>query len=140
MKNFLSLAYFQNQFIPIEQAQVSIATHALHYGTAALGGLRVIPNSQNPSEILLFRLDQHCQRLSNSAKYLHYDLPADKIEQLINLKNNLRQLQKIKPLNIKTGLLSLSFQQINKCSLLTSFIYSSLPIEAISNRRDKRKA
>ena len=83
MKDFLPLAYFQNQFIPIEQAQVSIATHALHYGTAVLGGLRGVLNPLNPSEILLFRLDRHCQRLSNSAKYLHYDLPADKIEQII---------------------------------------------------------
>ncbi len=83
MTNFLPLAYFQNQFIPIEQAKISIATHALHYGTAALGGLRGIPDPQNPEQILLFRLDCHCQRLSNSAKFLNYDLSADKIKQII---------------------------------------------------------
>ncbi len=83
MTNFLPLAYFQHQFIPLEQAKISIATHALHYGTAALGGLRGITDPQNPQQTLLFRLDRHCQRLSNSAKYLNYDLPAEKIAMII---------------------------------------------------------
>ncbi|BAZ44822.1 branched-chain amino acid aminotransferase [Chondrocystis sp. NIES-4102] len=83
MHNFLKLAYFQNQFVPFEQANISIATHALHYGTGAFGGLRGIPNPEVPNQILLFRLDRHCQRLSDSAKFLKYDLPADKIQQII---------------------------------------------------------
>lgn len=83
MHNFLPIAYFQNQFVPFSQANISIATHALHYGTGAFGGLRGIPDPQNPNQILLFRLDRHCKRLSDSAKYLHFDLPADKIYQII---------------------------------------------------------
>lgn len=81
--NFLPIAYFQNKFIPFEDAKISIATHALHYGTGAFGGLRGIPDPQNPQQILLFRLDRHCKRLSDSAKYLRLDLPADKIQQII---------------------------------------------------------
>jgi branched-chain amino acid aminotransferase len=83
MHNFLPIAYFQNKFIPFAEANISIATHALHYGTGAFGGLRGIPDPQNEKQILLFRLDRHCQRLSNSAKVLNYDLPADKINQVI---------------------------------------------------------
>lgn len=83
MSNFLPIAYFQNQFVPVLEAKISIATHALHYGTGVLGGLRGIPNPQNPQQILLFRLDRHCQRLSNSAKFLHYELSADRIQQII---------------------------------------------------------
>ncbi len=83
MNDFLPLAYFRNQFLPFEQATISIATHALHYGTGAFGGLRGIPNPENSGQVLLFRLDRHCQRLSNSSKYLHYDLPADKIKTII---------------------------------------------------------
>jgi branched-chain amino acid aminotransferase len=83
MYNFLPIAYLQNKFIPFENANISIATHALHYGTGAFGGLRGIPNPQNPKQILLFRLDRHSQRLSKSAKLLLYDLPADKIQQTI---------------------------------------------------------
>jgi branched-chain amino acid aminotransferase len=83
MHNFLPIAYFQNQFVPFESANISIATHALHYGTGAFGGLRGIPDPENDQQILLFRLDRHCQRLSSSAKFLNYNLPADKIEQII---------------------------------------------------------
>jgi branched-chain amino acid aminotransferase len=83
MYNFLAIAYFQNQFLPFAEAKISIATHALHYGTGAFGGLRGILDPQEPKQILLFRLDRHCQRLSDSAKYLHYNLPANKIEEII---------------------------------------------------------
>jgi branched-chain amino acid aminotransferase len=79
MDNFLPIAYFQNQFVPFKDANLSIATHALHYGTGAFGGLRGIPDPANPNQILLFRLDRHAARLSNSAKLLNFDLPAEKI-------------------------------------------------------------
>jgi branched-chain amino acid aminotransferase len=83
VQSFLPVAYFQSKFVPFVDAKISIATHALHYGTGALGGLRGIPNPQDPNQIFLFRLEQHCQRLSNSAKFLHYDLPSDKIQAVI---------------------------------------------------------
>ncbi|MGB3615005.1 MAG: branched-chain amino acid transaminase [Elainellaceae cyanobacterium] len=83
MHSFLPIAYFENQFVPFEQANISIATHALHYGTGAFGGMRGLPDPQNPNQVLLFRLDRHCERLSTSARFLHYDLPADKIQSVI---------------------------------------------------------
>ncbi|MEO1669254.1 MAG: branched-chain amino acid transaminase [Cyanobacteria bacterium J06631_2] len=83
MHNFLETAYLKNKFIPFKEANISIATHALHYGTGAFGGMRGIPNPDNANQILLFRLDRHCNRLSDSAKLLNYDLPAAKIEQII---------------------------------------------------------
>lgn len=83
MYSFLPIAYFENQFLPFQDAKLSIATHALHYGTGAFGGLRGIPDPNNPQYILLFRLDRHAQRLSQSAKLLQFDLPADQIQQTI---------------------------------------------------------
>ncbi|NCO75162.1 MAG: branched-chain amino acid transaminase [Cyanobacteria bacterium] len=83
MPDFLPIAYFEGKFIPFVEANISIATHALHYGTGAFGGLRGTINPANPQQVLLFRLDRHCQRLSNSAKYLHYDLSPTKIEEVI---------------------------------------------------------
>lgn len=83
MHNFLATAYFQNKFVPFKEANISIATHALHYGTGAFGGMRGIPNPDNAEQILLFRLDRHCSRLSDSAKLLNYDLPGAKIQQII---------------------------------------------------------
>jgi branched-chain amino acid aminotransferase len=83
MPDFLPIAYFEGKFVPFAEANISIATHALHYGTGAFGGLRGTINPENDQQVLLFRLDRHCQRLSNSAKYLHYELSADKIQQVI---------------------------------------------------------
>ena len=94
MHNFLPIAYFENQFVPFQDANISIATHALHYGTGAFGGMRGIPSPDKPNQIILFRLARHAKRLSNSAKFLNYDLPADKIQQII-----IDFVQKNKPVN-----------------------------------------
>jgi branched-chain amino acid aminotransferase len=84
MYNFLPIAFFENEFIPFENAKLSIATHALHYGTGAFGGMRGIPDPKNPGQVLLFRLDRHAQRLAQSAKFLQFeDLSADKIQATI---------------------------------------------------------
>lgn len=40
-KTFLPYAYLRGEFLPFQNAHISIATHALHYGTAAFGGIRV---------------------------------------------------------------------------------------------------
>jgi branched-chain amino acid aminotransferase len=83
MPEFLPVAYFREQFVPFDEAKLSIATHALHYGTGAFGGLRGIPDPQDPQRILLFRLERHCQRLSNSARLLHYALSAERIQDIL---------------------------------------------------------
>ncbi len=82
-QNFLSIAYYRGEYIPFKDANLSIATHALHYGTSAFGGMRGIPDPANPNRILLFRVDRHAKRLSQSARFLHYDLPAETIEDAI---------------------------------------------------------
>ncbi len=68
-KNYLPFAYHQKNWKQFSEANISIATHALHYGTAAFGGMRAIVNPENSHEILLFRLRDHAQRLANSAKF-----------------------------------------------------------------------
>jgi branched-chain amino acid aminotransferase len=83
MYNFLPFAYFQDKIVPFQEATISIATHALHYGTLAFGGMRGIPDPQDPRQVLLFRLDRHCQRLSQSARFIHYDISAEKIKTAI---------------------------------------------------------
>ena len=34
------LAFFRGEFLPLADAKVGIATHALHYGTAVFEGIR----------------------------------------------------------------------------------------------------
>jgi branched-chain amino acid aminotransferase len=139
MEDFLPIAHFKNEFVPFEQANVSIATHALHYGTAAFGGLRGIRNPQNSQEILLFRLDRHCQRLSQSAKFLHYDLPADKIYQTIVDFVKLNKPEKsfyIRPLVYSSGLgIAPRLHDIEKSFLLYGLIMGEyLSDEGVSCR------
>ncbi len=74
MHQFLPFAWFQGKCVPFEEAKVSIATHALHYGTGAFGGMRAVPDPSNPNQILLFRVDKHAKRLCQSAKLLLADL------------------------------------------------------------------
>ena len=38
-----ALAYFRGDVVPIEEARVSVMTHALHYGTAVFEGIRGKP-------------------------------------------------------------------------------------------------
>lgn len=83
MHIFLPHAYLRGQFIPFAEANISVATHALHYGTAAFGGMRGLPDPQNPGNILLFRPDRHAKRLSNSARFMHFDLSAEEIERIL---------------------------------------------------------
>ncbi len=77
MHQFLPYAWFNGECIPFAEAKISIATHALHYGTAAFGGMRALPNPSDKSEFLLFRTDKHIKRLTQSAKFLLTELEED---------------------------------------------------------------
>jgi branched-chain amino acid aminotransferase len=65
--------------VPFAEATLSVATHALHYGTGAFGGMRGLPNPEDPSEVLLFRSDRHARRLSQSARLLLTELSEETI-------------------------------------------------------------
>jgi branched-chain amino acid aminotransferase len=69
-----SFAYFQGKIVPIEEAKISVMTHALHYGTGAFGGVRAYWNEEE-EELFIFRPLDHFKRLLNSGKILLMDLP-----------------------------------------------------------------
>ncbi|MFU8884444.1 MAG: branched-chain amino acid transaminase [Cyanobacteriota bacterium] len=83
MHQFLPYAWFGGKCVPFAEATLSVATHALHYGTAAFGGMRALPNPSDPAEILLFRADRHARRLSQSARLLLTELPEQTIHDAI---------------------------------------------------------
>ena len=80
MHQFLPYAWFGGRCVPFAEATVSVATHALHYGTGAFGGMRALPNPADPGEILLFRADRHARRLSQSARLLLTELSEQTIK------------------------------------------------------------
>ena len=84
MHQFLPYAWFGGRCVPFAEATLSVATHALHYGTGAFGGMRAIPNPADGQEILLFRADRHAKRLSQSARLLLTELTEETIHSAIH--------------------------------------------------------
>lgn len=67
-------AFFQGEFVPIEEAKVNVMTHALHYGTAAFGGLRAYWDEE-ARQLFVFRMRDHYRRFLQSAELLLIKLP-----------------------------------------------------------------
>jgi branched-chain amino acid aminotransferase len=84
MHQFLPYAWFGGKCVPFAEATLSVATHALHYGTGAFGGMRALPNPADSNEVLLFRADRHARRLSQSARLLLTELSEDTIHSAIH--------------------------------------------------------
>lgn len=80
---FLPTAYLQGEFIDFTDANISIATHALHYGTASFGGIRGMVDEANPTEAVITRLSDHTKRLADSAKYLQADFSQQQMQEVI---------------------------------------------------------
>lgn len=66
-------AFFQDKFVPFDQAKISIMTHAFNYGTAVFEGIRGYWN-KNKKQMYLFRLKEHYKRLFSSAQVLAIDI------------------------------------------------------------------
>jgi branched-chain amino acid aminotransferase len=67
-------AFFEGEFVPIEEAKVSIMTHALNYGTGCFEGIRGYWN-QEEEQLYVFRLVEHYERMHRSCRILFIDLP-----------------------------------------------------------------
>lgn len=72
-------AFIRGEIVPVEQAQVSIMTHALNYGTGCFEGIRGYWNDSQ-KQIYIFRLPEHYVRMSASGRILMMDLPLSTAE------------------------------------------------------------
>jgi branched-chain amino acid aminotransferase len=70
----LDYAYFEGRIVPFADANISIGTHAVQYGTGAFAGIRGYLD-QDGETINIFRLPEHSARLLNSAKLIRASLP-----------------------------------------------------------------
>ena len=75
--------YYRNQFMPLENAKMSILTHALHYGTGCFDGIRGNWNEEK-GQLFLFRVKEHYQRLKNGCRILRIDLPLS-VDEMVRL-------------------------------------------------------
>ncbi|MDI3341969.1 MAG: branched-chain amino acid transaminase [Sphaerobacter sp.] len=104
----LPYAFFEGEFVPSAEAKVSIATHALQYGTGAFGGIRGYLD-QDGRTINIFRLPDHVRRLLQSGRLLRAQLPygVDDICGIITelvRRNAPRRNVYIRPFIYKAGL------------------------------------
>ncbi len=64
--------WFDGTFVPWEDANVHVLTHALHYGYAVFEGIRCNSTPKGPA---VFRLREHIKRLVNGSKAYRMKLP-----------------------------------------------------------------
>ena len=66
--------WMDGRMVPWREAKVHVLTHTLHYGVGAFEGIRAY---KTPQGTALFRLDDHIQRLYNTAHILEMDIPYE---------------------------------------------------------------
>ena len=64
--------WMDGQMVDWRDAKIHVLSHTLHYGCGAFEGVRAYKTSQGTA---IFRLEEHTQRLFNSAKILRMNIP-----------------------------------------------------------------
>src|SRR5437870_202671 len=70
------IAYLDGKFTPLGDARVSLATHALQYGTGVFEGIRAYWNATD-GHLYVFRLREHFERMHRSCRIVRIELPGD---------------------------------------------------------------
>lgn len=88
--------WLDGEMVPWRDAKTHVLTHTLHYGMGVFEGVRAYETSEGPA---IFRLQEHTDRLFNSAKILNMSIPFSK-EEL-----NEAQIQAVKQNNLNSAYL-----------------------------------
>lgn len=108
VKNSGSFAYFQGDFVPFEDAKVSVMTHALSYGTGVFEGIRGYWNEQRET-LYILKLREHYVRFLQNTKMMSIQVPhtADELcditVRMLEM-NDFREDAYIRPLAFKASL------------------------------------
>ena len=101
------IVYFDNQFIPLRDAKVSILTHALHYGTGVFDGIRGYWDERQ-EQLFLVRPMEHFRRWKVNSSILRIGVAPDAAE-LCNIttelirRNRFRSHIYVRPLAYKSA-------------------------------------
>ena len=71
------LIWFDGQWVDWRDAKVHVLTHTLHYGMGVFEGVRAYETAKGPA---IFRIEEHTDRLFNSAKIMNMDIGFSKNE------------------------------------------------------------
>jgi branched-chain amino acid aminotransferase len=64
--------WMNGNMVPWQDANIHVASHALHYGTGVFEGIRAYQTNNGPA---IFRLKDHMQRLIRSGEYYYMNIP-----------------------------------------------------------------
>ena len=98
-------AFFEGRIVPIDEAKVSIMTHAFNYGTGCFEGIRAYWNDTE-EQLYVFKMGEHYERLLNSCHIILISLPYT-VSELCNFtiellqKEGFREDTYIRPLAYK---------------------------------------
>jgi branched-chain amino acid aminotransferase len=100
-------AFFRGGFVPLRDANVSVMTHALNYGTAVFEGIRAYWNA-DAQQLYALDLLPHFERIVRSARVLYMEVPytpqqmADATLELLR-RDALKEDVYIRPLIFKSS-------------------------------------
>jgi len=66
--------WFNGDFVPHDEAQVHVLSHVLHYGSSVFEGIRCYDTERGSA---IFRLEEHMQRLYDSAQIYRMEIPYE---------------------------------------------------------------
>ncbi len=69
--------WFDGELVPWRDAKIHVLTHTLHYGLGVFEGVRAYATDRGP---MIFRLQDHTDRLFRSAHILNFEIPFSKQE------------------------------------------------------------
>jgi len=75
MDNLDGHIWFDGEMVPWREAKVHVLTHTLHYGMGVFEGVRAYKTDNGPA---IFRLEDHTNRLFDSAKIMNMEIPFTK--------------------------------------------------------------
>lgn len=84
MEKDAKMIWMDGTLIPWDEANVHILTHTLHYGLSIFEGIRLYKTEKGPA---VFRLEDHVDRLYNSAHIAKMEIPfpkADLVEAIVS--------------------------------------------------------
>ncbi|MBI3287562.1 MAG: aminotransferase class IV [Chloroflexi bacterium] len=84
-------AFFEGKFVPIEQAKVSIMTHAFNYGTGVFAGIRAYWNAEE-EELYVLRMREHYERLLRSCRIMMIALSYS-VDELMHITLELLRME-----------------------------------------------
>lgn len=68
-----SYAFLEGKLVPLEDAKISVMTHAFLYGTGIFEGIRAYYNQQK-QDLFVFRMLEHYSRFKNNCRILKIEL------------------------------------------------------------------